>query len=239
MKKGGFIMKMSTVGLMLWLCAVGAHSAAFQNLDFESATLVPIPSDPYDRIYFTPAFPGWTGYVGSSQDPAVLTNSTFLCCSAVSLWRATDRIPPGPLDGNFALALQGSRQLDDPQPADTAIATAIAQTGLVPSGAQSLLFRAQLYGGPFEVALGGQVLSLVPVSTGSNYTMFGADISPWAGQESELRFTAIADNDPRTDSFVFLDSIQFSTTPVPEPSTFALFAVAAALGWFYCRRQRG
>jgi hypothetical protein len=217
-------------GITLWLCGVGVHGAAFQNLGFESATLLPIPNDGYNRVYFESAFPGWTGYVGDLPENRVLTNTIFLCCSSISLWRE-----PGPvIEGAFSIALQGARRLEDGQVADSAI----AQTGLVPSDAQSLLFRAQFYGGPFEVELGGEPLSLVPLLTTPDYVMFGADIISWAGQEAELRFTAVGHAEPLEDSIIFLDSIEFSTAPVPEPSTFALFAMAGIVGWSYWRRRR-
>ena len=114
----------------------------------------------------------------------------------------------------------------------------MVQSGMIPLDSRSLQFLGNAY--LPQVSLGGTALSFVPLSTGSNYVMYGADITPFAGQELELRFTAPLDMDRifpyRTDSF--LDSIQFSTTPVPEPSTFALFAVAGTIGWFCGRRKR-
>jgi hypothetical protein len=37
-----------------------ASGQAFVNLDFESATLVPVPGDRYHTVQFAQAFPGWT-----------------------------------------------------------------------------------------------------------------------------------------------------------------------------------
>ena len=90
------------------------------------------------------------------------------------------------------------------------------QSGMVPIGSRSLQFLG--YDDVLQVSLGGNALSPVPL----------------------LRFTAPSNPNRifpyRSDSL--LDSIQFSTTPVPEPSTFALFAVGGMFGWFYWRRKR-
>src|SRR5687767_8981355 len=124
-------MKMTTIGLLCCIIGVSAQSAAFQNLGFESASLVPVPNDAYNSVYFDSAFPGWTGYVGNTQETAALTNSIFLCCSGISLWNHSRPV----IEGSFGAALHAEFRLDDGQPADASI----AQTGLVPDEAQSLL----------------------------------------------------------------------------------------------------
>jgi hypothetical protein len=173
-------------------------------------------------------FPG-RGYVGGIQETAAFHNAIFLCCSAATLWGGESR-PQLAIDGSFSMLLHAAWAFGTQQPADMSI----AQTALVPPQARSLSFRAQ--GGAGLVSLDGSLLSVIPLSVGSNYTLYGADISAWAGQFSELRFTAVA---PETlDSSWTLDSIQFSTAPIPEPSTLALFSVATVMGWFYFRRKR-
>lgn len=202
---------------------------SFQNLDFESGTLVPIPGDRYNRVYFDQAFPGWRGYVGTNQEAAAFHNAIFICCSGVTLSGGGSQ-PQLAIEGTYSVLLHAAWDINTQQPADTSI----AQTGFIPPEARSLLFRAPTALG--LVSLGGSLVPVIPLSTSSNYTVYGADISAWAGQQTELRFTAVA---PATlDHFWGLDSIQFSTTPVPEPSIFALFAVAATFGWFYWRRKR-
>jgi PEP-CTERM motif-containing protein len=218
------------IPLTLAVALNGIQAAPFQNLNFESGTLVPIPGDSFNRVFFDQAFPAWRGYVGTNQEAAALHNAIFICCSGVTLWGGGSQ-PQLAIEGTYSVLLHAGWYLNTEQPADTSI----AQTGLVPPEARSLLFSAQA--GPGLVSLGGSLVPVIPLSISSNYTVYGADISAWAGQQTELRFTAVA---PATlDHFWTLDSIQFSTTPVPEPSTFALLAVTAALGWFYCRRQRG
>ena len=61
--------------------------------------------------------------------------------------------------------------------------------------------------------------------------MYAGEISPYAGQTAELRFTV-----PTAGGS--LDYIQFSTTPVPEPSTWALLGLGGALFWGLKRRTK-
>jgi len=215
--------------LSIVLNSEGAYAqGSFQNLGFESATAVQIPDDPFRRINFTQAFPGWMGFVGDHQEAAAGDNGTFICCSLVSLWGGPSN-PSLALSGAFSVALHGALG-DNGQPANTAI----AQTGLVPLTAQSLLFRARGVG-PWSVSLAGQTLPLVALSSSANYTVFGAEISAWAGQASELKFTAIALQ--QQSSFVVLDAIEFSPEPIPEPSVVTLIATAALVGLRHLRRR--
>ena len=117
---------------------------------------------------------------------------------------------------------------------------ALESAMLIPDATESLRFRAYLSSpsDSFRVALGGQTISLIPVVSGTNYTLYGADIHAWAGQTAELAFTAIAGNPHVSNNYLFLDSIQFSTLPVPEPSVFALCALdVVALCWYRLRRR--
>ena len=95
--------------------------------------------------------------------------------------------PLGLIQGNYTAILQSGNPLEsNPQPADTTL----SQTGLVPIGTQSLLFDAyEAFDQNYQflvVTLGGQNLSLVTVSNALNYTVYGADVSPWAGRTARL-----------------------------------------------------
>lgn len=220
---------------------VGAAQAqpAFQNLGFEFATTVPVPGDPYGRVEFTPAFPGWIAYIGGVQQNLALYNNQFLDSSGVGLVDRNSTFG-GVIGGNYTAFLQAGVALGGPDIADAAL----AQTGLVPEFAESLLFRAQhggLFGsgpGPLLVTLGGQPLDLIPLGTGANFTLYGADIHAWSGQTAELRFTAVATDPHRDNNNWFLDSISFSAVPVPEPSSWALLALGA-LSAAICGLRRG
>jgi hypothetical protein len=223
------------IPLTFAVALTGTRAAPFQNLDFESATFVPIPNDPHDRVYLSSALPYWTGYIGADQTNAVLHNNFFLGSSGISIQGPTNSYFPI-LEGSLTPMLQaGTDRLGNPTP------VALSQTGLVPLDARSLFFRARAstFGGPnpFVVTLDGETLSMMPIAvSGDLYTLYGGDVSAYAGQTLELRFTAL----PFTSAGYnfFLDAIEFSPNPVPEPSTFALLAIAGAFGWFYWRRKR-
>src|SRR6266487_4335240 len=107
----------------------------FQNLNFESASLVPIPGDPYGRVQFGSAFTSWTGFVGGIQESSALYNNLFLDSSGISIIDSSFPYPA--TQGNYAAVLQAGNRLFTTDPADTAL----AQTGLVPLGTESLQFR--------------------------------------------------------------------------------------------------
>jgi hypothetical protein len=229
-------------GLALLLRAVlsAQGQGTFQNLGFESASLVPIPGDPYGRVQFAAAFPGWSGSAGGVPQTAALYNSLFLDTSGIGIIDAgfTNSYGSGGLiQGSFTAVLMAG-VLGSAPAADTTL----TQVGLVPVGTESLQFKADLnyigISGSFGVTFGGQTLSLIPIASGPNYTLYGADIHEWAGQTAELDFTAFAQQPHVGDTYLFLDSIQFSNQPVPEPGVFGLWALGAVLvGWRVVRRR--
>ncbi len=211
----------------LALIASARAQGTFQNLGFESAVLVRLPGDPYSRVQFAAAFPGWAGYVAGVPLDAALYNAEFLDSSGISI---VDRTFPV-IQGNYTAILQAGNGLATFEPADVTL----SQTGLVPSGTRYLLFEARFsYGRPptsFAVTLGGQNLSLVPLSTSLGNTLYSADITQWAGQMARLDFTLFAGRPHIDNAFLTLDSIQFS--PVPEPSAFGVLAMG--VGVLGCR----
>ena len=229
-------------GLAVLLSAWGAAGQGnFQNLGFESATIVQAAGHPADLFLFAQAFPGWTGYVGGVQEGLTLYNNLAMDTVGFSI---IDRgfINPlgagGLIQGNFtAVLMSGLYQIG--QPADATL----AQTGLVPAGTASLRFSAHLdnlsTSDTFSVALGGQTLSLIPLQAGANYILYAADIHGWAGKTAELDFTCIAQRPHGADTYLYLDSIQFSDQSVPEPGVFGLSALGALLlGWRSIGRRR-
>jgi hypothetical protein len=123
------------------------------------------------------------------------------------------------LEGSYTVSLQ-------PSMVGPTITAAIGQTGRIPQAAESVRF----YGnGAYVVTFGGQQIPVVALGTTSTYTIFGGDISSFANQTGELRFTGVG----------LLDAIQFSNLPTPEPSGFGLSALGAlVLGWRVLRRRQ-
>ena len=237
-------MKSPTVLFLLLAACSALAQSNFQNLDFESGTPVPIPGDPY-QVLFSPAFPGWAGYVGTNLQTAAPYNSTFLDSSGVSIidsgWSATP--PPGsfgisgPIEGHFTAILQAGVVGDITNPQDTSF----SQIGLVPPNAKTLLFKAFFPGaGPnLAISLGGQALSYSLVSSGTDYGEYGADIHAWAGQTVELTLTVFAQRPHQFDEYAFLDSIEFSPVAIPEPNILTLFALGSMLlTWRFLRQTR-
>ena len=202
-------------------------AGSFTNLNFESAKLVPIPGDPYSRVSFSAALPGWIGFSGTNQLDAAFYDNIFLDGTAAGIMDSSFHGFGGRILGNYTAFLEaGLSSFPDSGSADASL----AQTGLVPSGTKSLSFFADSFG-PFSVSLGGSNLNLIsfPVAN-QNYSLYEADTSSYAGQTAQLQFTVFAQTPYNAQlHWLTLDSIQFSTQAIPEPGTFALTAAALML----------
>jgi hypothetical protein len=201
---------------------LAAFSQGFINLDFESANIIPVlgsPIYPYE-IAISDALPGWA--VNGTTQGDMTYNDPSLGATSVNLWASNG----SQISGNYSVLLTGGLS---PFPAT------ISQTGLVPAGSESLTFEAQAGSSSLVVSLGGQDLSYFAIGSGPNYTLYGADVSAFAGQSEQLIFSAL--NVSSGLNNWNLDNIQFSALPVPEPSSFGLFALGglfvALLHWKY------
>jgi hypothetical protein len=194
----------------------------FRNLNFEQASIIPLVGSPYYPygIATSNALPGWTAYQAGSSVSAIVYDDLALGAAWVSLHTANDTFGSfygGLIQGSYTVLLQPSF----PGATDSA---AIGQVGVIPTTAQSLRFYAN---GPLTVSFNSQQLSLIALGTGPNYTIYGGDVSAYAGATGELRFTASTISPSTWGSA--LDNIFFSGQPVPEPTTSALFAIAVVL----------
>jgi hypothetical protein len=187
---------------------VGAQG--FVNLNFESSEIVTSNYSSFLGSYYgTANVPVWTGYSspGSSGANLFTYNDPTLGTPSAAL------VGTYALDGTWSMLLQ----------AFSLGGASISQTGLVPSNAESLLSVAQQVAystGTLQVSLGDQNLTFYSLLNEANCTLYGANISTYAGQTEELTFSALQD---LSGPCVWeIDDIQFASSSVPEPSLFSL-----------------
>ena len=183
------------VSVTMVLAAASRGQGAFQNLDFEAAHNLPVSGAPFAT---TNALPSWYAFSGINPLSTIPYNM-FSAVPQVGLYGSNSTV----VSGFFSVFLSNGGN--------------ISQLGLVPTGARSLIFKVHsTYLPLLDVSLGGQSLAEVALSSGTDFNVYGADISAFAGHTANLVFFA-----PLGSSH-FLDDIQFSPTAVPEPSSFAL-----------------
>ncbi len=243
-------MKNQTLFLLLAASSALAQGA-FQNLDFESANLPFIPPGQYGSdVAPSNAFPGWT--VDTAQ---VLQNNFTLGVPSVDIFGPCGTIgtSEAPVIDEFYSALLVSGYLPDtPSPIRS---SSLSQIGQVPATAHSIQLK--VIGDPahFTVSLAGQVVPLTQIGTGADYvythvfcggdyyvgptyTLYGADVSQFAGQTVELKITEVGTADSIYNRALF-DDIQFSPSTIPEPNVLTLSALGAVLlTWRFLRQTR-
>jgi hypothetical protein len=204
------------------------YSQGFSNLNFESAYNLPgNPPEPNGAsVAVTNALPAWAAYDGSLalSDVYYVSNYFYGNASAVEL-----------IGGSSALSGNFSAELFDE--------SSIGQTGSVPGNAESLIFDAEgpghdgsLAAAGFSVTLGGQILSYSAISTGSDCTVYGANIpADMIGQTEALDSIRQGGGSGQ----VLLDNIEFSPMSVPEPSEWGLIGLGTVLLRFCRRRKSG
>ena len=187
----------------------------FVNLDFEAANLSAYGAGPA-AVPATNAIPGWTAYLGGIPQTDILLNSEALADPAVSIQGTNGSFYP-PMQRNYFILLQGSFQEISPRTA------AIGQTGLIPATVQSMSFWADTslngMSNNLQVTFNGSTIPYFAIGTGTGYSIYGANISGFAGQTGQLLFTA------GYDTYAALDNIQFSSLAIPEPSALSLFII--------------
>ena len=190
----------------------------FANLDFEQSTI--ISSSPTGYGFNTGAanVPGWTqsggwadaNYSGGStliynnqplDDPGVALEGT-------DYWTAA-------IEGDYSIFLLGGSHLSE----GGTNGVSIGQTGRIPLTAQSITYWGASWN-RLNITFNGHILSLYAISNTANYTIYGGDISAYAGQTGELLFTA-----PWVAGGGLIDNIHFSSQPIPEPDAFSLLAI--------------
>jgi hypothetical protein len=211
----------------------GLTQTNFQNLNFESANLASTPRPYPNLVPIASALHGWNAYVGAVQQTQVQQDAYGTGGASVDVFGPSysaagptfsGGFQPGVIDGKYSVLLQAGLLNDGITPENVSI----EQAGTVPQGAESLQFKAwQTAQTPFTVAFDGNTLSPVVLGSGANYTLYGVNIAPYAGQTGPLEFTSdfVTPGAP----WLGLDDISFSTSSVPEPSPAVLASIGGLL----------
>ena len=222
-------MKAILLSLMLVFESVSVcfSQGTFQNLDFEQANLTGF--SPMSSVPTTSAFPGWQAFINTVQASDVYYDTEALSTPGIAIW--DEKTGYTPIQGNYTAFLQAAAD------GNLSGSASLTQTALVPAGTESIQLDAnQQSGSSFVVSVGGQTIDMAPLQTFANYTLYGGNISAWSGQDATLSITEMPlVNGGETVSLLQLDNITFSTTAVPEPSSFALTGVGGLLFALYRR----
>ena len=193
-----------------------ASAQSFVNLNFEQATIAPTP--PGGWMYpADPAqcFPGWT--VGGSGT-VVSYNDLSLGAPAVNLMGPQFPNLPNylPLEGYYSVLFQYF-EIAGPPPS-------VSQTGLIPAGTQSINFLVGPGQSDAAVSVNGIPIPLVWMADGR----LAGNVSAFADTEALLTISTSTGNGFRGD-WLYIDDIQFSSEPVPEPAICSTISVSALL----------
>lgn len=196
------------------------YAQGFLNRGFETTTMTPVVFPGGTRYVAT--VPGWAwsppGNAVNGDPNSVGYNDFALDAPAVILQGISSPFSPA-ISGSYSILLQGGSQS-----VPSSSYSAIWQSGQVPADAQSLIY----WGGALQVTFDGHSLAPVAIANTASYTIWGMDISAYAGQTGELRFTKPWLPTNFSDG-ALLDNIQFSSVAVPEPSALALCGVSLLL----------
>jgi hypothetical protein len=216
--------------LLILLCflvdrTVVRSQGTFQNLDFEAANVSAY--SPGSLVPTASAFPGWQALIGTTPTSTVGYDAETLSVASISI--------------NNGALIQGSYTafLQSAVVGSQSTSVTLSQTGLVPTGAESIeLDGNEPNGGSFAVTLGGDNITMFPLQTFSGYTLYGGNISAWGGQDASLSITQLApasENGEYSPSLLELDNITFSTQAIPEASPLVLTGVGGLLFALYRR----
>ena len=215
-------------GVLSW-STLGIASE-FVNLDFdEGDTSIGVIDPPgLDGVSLGVLdfwMPGWRLFEGEIEGTSVFFGLQPGSIGAQSLYDATSTPERLPAEGKFAFLATRQSLIER--------AVSLLQVGDVPADAKSLHYQA--VGGPWDVRINGIQLPLNgwdPQNTSLTFQDVAVDVSPWAGQQVELKLTQILGAYNQPGNYNAIDSIRFSPDPViPEPGNGTLVLVGGGILW--------
>lgn len=217
--------------LVAFVMAGRCFAAPFANLDFEagdtSQGAIEILPDGSSYARRDSWLPGWRLFAGEGEQNAVQLNRGLGVVDSSTLFDANYPWADLPREGRLGfIAVRSSPSL----------VTSLRQVGEIPADAKSLRYKAQ--GGSWEVSINGMSLDLHgwnPKDASYAFQEVAVDVSPWAGQEVELKLTQSMGY-----NYSLIDSMRFSTEVIPEPRQRSmLFLGAGTMGALAWMRARG
>jgi len=219
----GYLHRLSVIALAS--VSLARAQGTFQDLDFEEAN----PSAVVAGNSAAALFPGWQVLVGGTPTTSVGDDVVTIGAPGVEIWDNKNGYTP--LQGNYTAFLQSATF-----PSGGA-SVGLSQTGIIPAGSQSIdLDASQEEGSSIVVAVGGTSISMVALEQFANYTLYGGNVSEWAGQNATLSITELPPaNQEFSPNLLQLDDISFSPGAVPEPITLVLTCIGGVLFAVYRR----
>lgn len=202
------------------------NSQWFLNTDFEKKPK--FTTNVFTTVTATLQNWNWTpigNYINTDTN-SVAYNNIALDAPAVTLQGTNSPYDPA-IQGNYSVLLQGG-SFAIPQ---SEAGASISQTGEIPPGTESIMYwvkQTAFYANEtFQMTFNGQPLPSIVTSSTANYNVYAADISADSGQTGLLQFSV-----PWQTAFM-IDNIQFSDSPIPEPSDLALIAFVVVVFGIY------
>jgi hypothetical protein len=211
--------------------ALAAQS--FVNLDFESARLPMLSFEaPGFLTNTTEAIPSWSVFYGAQAASEVYYHTLTLGSTALTVRDANMDPMLRAISGNFSVFLASS---------SVGPAISMTQSGTVPASSQSFRFKKDgiIRDGWLQVYFQNELLPLQQLEAlPDDIYVYGADISMFQSQYGELKLIGAAPT-PFSGVGGMIDDLECSPTPVPEPSSVALFLLGSGLlVWHRHTRRR-
>jgi len=220
------IMRTRSVYIIILSLPATSFCGQFLNLDFEIGQL-PIPPVPsLQQVGLV--LPNWEARMGDHVLSEVGFNAIPAENGIISVYHGSSA-----LEGMYGVYLAGGIRLETAGPVVPAV---ISQSGTIPEYAQSLLFRGNFSAGSLtEIRFEGELLPMTAMGSDQNIEFWGVDVGRLQGREGKLEIINYAS--PRTGTGgAAIDSLTFSRSAVPEPSSWILLALG---GLALCWRVRG